>query len=317
MAESTLSTSYSELRTEAARILGFDRDSTGWSTTESEYLDRVLKKAMRQAYYPEIGHDWRFLTPTANFTTWLTISGTATSAVHSGGYTTITATTSVFQSSLDTSHSLVATGVGTFPFYSYTSGTVIVVTGNATGAGAFTITANDTYRAPDNFGELLDRMWFSAGQGQDRRWIEQRSIDRIEQMRSDEITGIPVFVGVEPTLNSLGQQRWNFVFYPEPDTAYTLRYRYRIQPDVITSAAPYAYGPVWFADVLIAAVRSEAEWEFMGTYGAERAAFEKRVSVAVVRDLKTGSKVLGNINSTAAHTGDVGVTWPSTTDITY
>lgn len=303
MSESTLATDYDELRAEAADIGDQGRDSSTWDSDTTTRLAAVLRRAHRKAYWPAGGHRWNFLTPTTSLTLWRTITGTISSAVHSGGLTTVTATTAVFQPSLDTSHVLIDDSTDNeYAFYSYTSTTVIVVSGDASAeTDTFAIAGNDTYRAPDNFGRLLDRMWFDGSQGQERMWIEQRSADQIEQYRSDGLSGFPRYVALVPVLNSVGQQRWNFMFYPEPDAAYVLRYRYTVLPDVVTSSSPYPYGPPWFADLLVTAVRSEAELEFRREYGQHEAAFQAKVLAAIVQDRSTGPTTLGPMESPRAH----------------
>jgi hypothetical protein len=320
MAESTLTTDYAELRIEAARVGGLSVDSSDWSTEESNTLDRVLKRAMRKSYFPASGYDWRFLVGASSgtsITTFQSITGTISSETYDAStYSAVVLTTSVFTKEC-VGHNLVVSGGGTYVIDSYTSATTVNVVGDTTGeTGTVTITGDDTFRAPDNFTELLDRMWFDGSQGRDRQWVEQRSMDQIEQMRSDGIEGIPYFVGIEPTTNYAGQQRYDLVLYPEPDAAYVLKYRYKIQPDVITSASPYAYGPAWFANVLVEAMRSEAEMEFWRAYGQHKESFDREIMAAEVRDRKSAPKTLGPMNA-PSRKSVVSVSWPRTNDISY
>jgi hypothetical protein len=321
MAESTLSETYTTLRLEAARIGNLSVSSGDWSTEEGNTLDRVLKRASQRAYWPEtqgvngqaVVHDWRFLNPMASITLWVATTGTASGTPS----TTLTATTAIFQPTM-VGHTITV-GSGSYTITAYTSSTEVTLDSTASGEGAgpsISIAATDTYRAPDNFGELVNRMWFGPDEGRDRQWVEQRDIDEIYQMRSDEITGTPVYVGVNPVVNSVGQQRYDFVFYYQPDSEYILNYRYRILPDVVTSGSPNAYGPPWFGSVLLAAVRAEAEFEFTRQYGEMELLFNRRLNAAIARDRATGAKTLGPISP--KHSGlATGVTWDRTVDVSY
>lgn len=314
MAESTLATTYTELQIEAARIGGLSVSSVDWSVEEQATLDRILKRGLRHAYYPEIGHDWRFLTPMSSIALWVATTGTASGTPS----TTLTATTGIFQSTMVGRP--VTVGSGSYTIAGYTSSTVVTLTATAAGEGSgptITIPATDTYRLPDNFGEIVSgKMWFTADQGRDRMWAVERDIDQLYQMRSDEITGIPAFFGIDQVVNASGQQRYDMVIYPQPDQAYTLSYRYRVQPDVITSGSPYAYGPVWFADVLMEAVRAEAEFEFEREYGQMKVSFDKKIAAAVVRDLRSGPKTLGPMRAPSAPQR-YGASWDRTVDVSY
>lgn len=74
MAESTLSLSRDDLRSEIGFFLGFGqpdhRDSANWSSVQTETIDTILNAGLRQFYYPKRlegdrkVHEWTFLRPT-------------------------------------------------------------------------------------------------------------------------------------------------------------------------------------------------------------------------------------------------------------
>ena len=79
MAESTLSLSYQEIRTELADYLGWGRDSSLWDTGKQNKLDSVITRGLRQFYFPPAiaearrpnikrAHSWSFLRPEATLT---------------------------------------------------------------------------------------------------------------------------------------------------------------------------------------------------------------------------------------------------------
>ncbi len=115
MAESTLSTTYTELQQEIAAYLALGRDSSGWSATEAASIAVVLKRALRQFYFPppvgnERPHEWSFLKPVTTLDTIAPYS-TGTIAVVITG-TTVTLTTGVWPSWTATHGSLVVAGFG-------------------------------------------------------------------------------------------------------------------------------------------------------------------------------------------------------------
>lgn len=297
MAESTLSIDYDEIRAEMGRRMGRGRDSSNWGSGDTATMAACLKKAQRQAYFPPNGHQWNFLRPMATMELWSSITGTINTATYSAstGLTTIVATASVFKPTCP-GHSLVDDSTdNSYTIDSYTSGTTVLVVGNASAeTGTFAVTGDDVYRAPDNFANIEDgKMWFSADNAYQRRTVDQVSPGIIEQARSNDITGIPARFAVVPTLNLAGQQRWDFIFYPQPDGVYTLRYRYRVQPDVLTSTATAPYGPTWFGEILLASARAEIEREIFGQYGADRQTFLSLLDAGMVNDRKTDAQVLG------------------------
>lgn len=73
MAEPTLSLTLDELRREVARFLSFGRDYTNLNITQQEDVDAIVRRGLRQFYFPPpslagMSHQWSFLRPTASIT---------------------------------------------------------------------------------------------------------------------------------------------------------------------------------------------------------------------------------------------------------
>ena len=71
MAEPTLSLTLDELRREVARFLSFGRDYTNLNITQQEDVDSIIRRGLRQFYFPPpsmagMSHQWSFLRPTAS-----------------------------------------------------------------------------------------------------------------------------------------------------------------------------------------------------------------------------------------------------------
>ena len=99
MSESTLSSDFSDFRIAIANFMGLGIDSTVWSATEVSKIAMILKRGLRQFYYPprlyegEAPHQWSFLKPIATLDTIATYD-TGTIAITLAG-TTVTLTTGV------------------------------------------------------------------------------------------------------------------------------------------------------------------------------------------------------------------------------
>lgn len=305
MAEPTLSYAYSDVRSECGWEMGFGRDSSVWGTDETTHIDAVQKAAMVQAHYPPNGHRWSFMKPSATLTTWRTISGTvsAMGAYDSTtGLTQCTATTSIFHST-DPGHPLVFGTGGTFTIDTYVSGTVVYVQGNASAAsGSISVTGDDTYRAPDDFDAIVHRMYYASASEQGWSPLENVSVDNLVWMRDDQLTGMPRYFAVKPVLNLAGQQRWDFMFYPEPDSEYTLAFRYRVNPNNLTSTSTAHYGGVWFSQLLLASARSAAEFEIYREHGPRHADFLEKLAAATKMDRDTQAQTMGYIGDSS---GDI------------
>ena len=66
MAESTLSTQFSDFRSLVGHYLGYQRDSTAWTTDQADDINAVLKSGQRLVY--NCGYDWSWLKPVATLT---------------------------------------------------------------------------------------------------------------------------------------------------------------------------------------------------------------------------------------------------------
>jgi len=83
MAESGLSTGYSDLTAIVGRFLGYGSTSGNWSTAQNNEIDEYVQSGVRRVYYPPaipnlpqdmIGYEWSWLRPT---TTLAITSGTS------------------------------------------------------------------------------------------------------------------------------------------------------------------------------------------------------------------------------------------------
>ena len=78
MAESTLSLTRDQLRSEVGLMLGYGLSSSDWEPEQLQRIDLCIRDGLGQFYYPMTGdqksiHEWSFLTPTATLS--LTVAG--------------------------------------------------------------------------------------------------------------------------------------------------------------------------------------------------------------------------------------------------
>ncbi len=148
MSESTLSLSYPHFANATSRFLGYGADYTALSAADLAIVDECVQTGLRQFYFPPpIGgnvHEWSFMKPTATLLTWadnaLLSSGSITGADYDSPTTTITVSGAApFTSAMAGTASILITDEGTFAIASYTSSTVVDVTGDASAA------SSDTY----------------------------------------------------------------------------------------------------------------------------------------------------------------------------
>lgn len=290
MAESTLSLVRNDLMNAIAREVGYAREAdptspASWSASQVSDIGEALNGGLRLGYRPpalpgeKLAHSWSYLRPTTYMTVWGDTTGTVSGdAVYASPNSTITATAAAFYPTM-IGHSFVfdTSEVG-YPIVSYTSSTVVVVSGDASGEATgdtYTITATGEYRLPDDFGGIVGPMFFEKDEGAYAPIIIKSPLWVRRAIQHSDSASRPYNVAIEPlaTTGSAGQ-RFNAILFPIPDTTYDVHYRYQVHPDALSSALTYPWGGMASSEYLrsaciLAAVRRfarsripEAEAEF-------------------------------------------------------
>jgi|GEM_PF-3468010 len=205
-------------------------------------------------------HEWTFMRPVASLTFWPTASGTA--AV--GATTTITdATNKPFLPTM-IGKTITFTASGrTYTIASVTSTSVCVVTSTAADdAGtAFTITADGTYRLPDDFGGMIDPFVFTENVAAPMRLVE-RPAAYIRQLWAEtvNVTTWPQLFAIEPVaFVAATGLRHQVIVWPQPASAVSAYYRYRVQPTRMTSDTEYPLGAARHSMTILDAILCENE----------------------------------------------------------
>jgi hypothetical protein len=297
--ESTLSISRTELRQEIGHVLGSGRDDTAWSTDQAADIDICLAKGLRQFYFPSrlkdqaTTHEWSFLKPLDAITVWPDIAvGTATvTGVYDAGtgLTTLTASAASFYASM-VGKVITITDTGSFTVSTFSSSTVVVVSGDATSAAkTFAIASAGSFRLPDDFGGFEGKFSFPAGDLYSGLVVTGEG--RIRELTSvDNSSGRPEYAAVRPIASTgAAGQRFELVVYPLPDTAYVLTYRKVILANQLTANNPYPLGGMAHAETILASCLAAAEEHIDETRGVRYQAFIERLEASIHTDsrLKT------------------------------
>jgi len=314
MAESTTSLDYNALVKATAERCGYGYTAYASLTSNQQTeVDLYVQEGYREWLQ---AFDWSFLRPVTTSvlfatTTTGTVSGTPS---HSAGLTTITATASKFYPTMEANTFTFDTSGTEYTIATYTSATVIVVYGDASGETAddtFTITGTGKYQLPDDFGGFIGDVYFSAGAG---RWlpIEITGIAEVLDMHQRTTgQGRPTLgaLQIEPvsdqSTNAIGQ-RWSLLVWRYPDANYTIRYQYQVLPHNLATApssstsTQYPYGGARHAETILYACYAAAERsKYKVIDGPDGAHYQRLLARSIQIDKKfTRAGTLGYLVST-------------------
>jgi hypothetical protein len=239
MVESDLTLTYWNGLDEVADFQGFGRGHTNEDNLAR--CREILEAGYRQFLYPPamngMHHRWSFMSPLAALVM-RTKKESGTTATASVSTVTLTDSTAQFVSyGVEAGDSVtISAGTathGTYEVASITSETVLVLTLTA-GSGTATYFIDEpaiVYPLPDDFGEIIGDMTFQRGQNQAGYVTERNAAFIREKHARGSVAGQPLYYAICPkTFARETGQRWEIVFWPEPDTDYTLEYTYAVYP---------------------------------------------------------------------------------------
>lgn len=293
MAESTLSLTLADLKTEVCQFLGFAAYAS-CTSGEKAVVDKLIKIGLRTFYRPATPHKWSFLKPRVELVAWATTTGTVTGAPsYASPVSTVDVTAAAFHASMIGGSFVFDTSGTGYPIVTVATTTQITVTGDASGEAAddtFTITSDGTVRLPDAFGGIIGPLFFEQSAGYYHP-IEIVSASQIAQRRQQSMTtGRPQFATITPvTFDPAIGQRFDLLVWPAPNTDYTLVFRYNVRPDVIPADTSYPYGGMDHAETIREACLAAAEETMNDEPGVHVARYTERLvaSIAFDRDATT------------------------------
>lgn len=250
MAESTSALKFDDLMAVTAERAGYGYradQSAGLSADEETEIELYVAEGYRDFL---LSYDWSFTKPTATSVLWATTLSTTTMSVGGTGNKTITASAATFFATM-IGHTIVSTNAS-YVIDGYTSSTVVTVTTDASAddTEAFQITADGSYRLPDDFGGLMTDVYFQADEG---RWVPLAGTgvaEVLELLQVSTSTGRPTVCAVEAiTVSGTIGQRFDLLAWRIPDSDYTIRYQYQVLPDKLV-ASGYPYGGARYAETI-------------------------------------------------------------------
>lgn len=295
MAESTLSTTRSEILQAVGDFFGYTRNPHVWTREETAQITRVVRSGERQFYSPPpvggVTHTWSFLRPRLR----ITISApyaTGTVGISSG---TVTLTGGTWPEWAADGH-LVVDGVG-YAVASRTSNSVLVLddTSVTVASGTDYALQRWQYTLPDDFGGFIDAWLAYTPENNQREAVALVSVPEILRMRQQAISVASPRAAVTPvnsTTASAGQ-RFELLVFPTPTQAGTLEATYYAIPNQATDALPYPLGGQVHAETVLQACLAAAELERDKRPGPHKLLFLERLAASITHDKKIGPRYLG------------------------
>lgn len=280
--ESTLSLAYVDFMEAVASYLGYETpaspyDGSGSSPATDPELIGYVQAGYRQFLTPppvgkgENRYPWRFLKPTAKLYAWATVEVDAADGVTAvndspeAGQSTLTAASGgpFYPSMVGANITIDSTD---YEILTYTSSTVIVVSGNPSAPSpvAFTITSTGDYRLPGDFGGMEGPLTLYDPDGTCYLPIKIVGEQQIRSCRmcDTENTTFPSYAALRPlsVAGTLGQ-RYELMVWPTPDVTYRLEYRYLLLPPKLDATNKYPLGGMVHGETIKASCLAVAEAE--------------------------------------------------------
>jgi hypothetical protein len=301
MTESTLSVQFTDLQIAIANQMGLGADSTGWSTAETAAIARIIKKGLRQFYFPpqinqnEPPHQWSFLKPVCQLTT-VAPYETGTIAIALAG-TIVTLTTGVWPSWTATNGTIEINGVD-YAIASRTDDDHIVLSSAWTEAtetaATFILKHNGNYDLPDDFGGIEGRITYSILNSLkgDIKIVGEGKIRSLRSGLGENSFGEdPIYAAIRPkeqTTTTTGQ-RFEIMLFPAPSESVVLEYKQLILPEaLVATTLTHPYGGMIHAETIEASCLAIAEMndddKSKGNNGPQWKYFLSRLTASIQAD---------------------------------
>jgi len=154
--------------------------------------------------------------------------------------------------------------------------------------------ADSTYDLPDNYGGGITQFNYSSASNpyQPVRIVPIGAI-RLKQQAGTS-SGYPTEAAVTPkTSAGTAGQRWQVEFWPTPDSAYTLYYRYSVLCNQLSTSAPYPLGGERHAETILASCLAAAEEILNQERGIMYQRFMERLTASIAADEEDAPHSIG------------------------
>lgn len=143
------------------------------------------------------------------------------------------------------------------------------------------------YDLPDNFGGIRGDLTFDSDDNQPQyvRVVGEGMVRKL-RANTNQSTGFPECAAVRPKASTgAGGQRWEILFHPTPDAAYTLSYQYDLLLNKLTVGNPYPPGGMGYADVILQSCLAVVEQRFDANQSTvQKQEYMRLLTAAVHRD---------------------------------
>jgi hypothetical protein len=150
--------------------------------------------------------------------------------------------------------------------------------------------AADTYQyaLPEHVGDVLGDFTYVT-ETEVRSPVRKTDETRVRDLRQRQpgATGAPCWAACTPGGSDVGLkgQRFAVTFFPTPDQAYTLAYRYQALPDKLSPIFPHPWGGLHHGETILASCLAVAEEQKDGGgSGVQRATFLEQLAASVELD---------------------------------
>jgi hypothetical protein len=267
--ESTLSVAYADLKVSVAHYLGLSLTSTDWSADELALINMLIKKGLRQFYKPpkvfddEPPHRWSFLSPVGSV---LTSASYATGTIELvNGDATVVLTDGVWPAWAAT-HGTLAVNGSRYAIASRTNDSEIELaeawSGDSDAEASFALEHDGNYDMDDDFGGV-DGHYLTHGEGAYKPDIRIVSEGEIRRLRNQSVSrGEPRLAALRPKntiVSTSSGQRFEMMFFPIPDAAYTLYFNKIVNVDMVDDTHIYPLGGMAYGDCIEKSCLAAAE----------------------------------------------------------
>jgi len=171
---------------------------------------------------------------------------------------------------------------------------VVTVTGDASGEAsgeAITISAQSTYDLPDNYGGIEGGFSYrSSSIYTEIKVISERQIRLLQQQSDEDATGYMEYCAIRPkSTDGATGQRFEVVFYPCPNSTYTLEFQDIPLIDALSETYPYPWGGEPHTETILASCLAVAEERLEDGRGEKYQYFMERLNASIAYDVKANT----------------------------
>jgi len=151
---------------------------------------------------------------------------------------------------------------------------------------------------PEDFGRLIGDGFTFEADAQVSPVLADVGEGKIRRLRlSYNESGRPRVAGLRRMASDGTEpQWWEVMWYPMPDAAYTLHYRYEALVNALTSEKPHPLGGIKHAETIRASCIAAADAKVNDIRGGDSAAeFIRMLASSIKRDKAEGQKFFGNV----------------------